>query len=278
MGNARDKACQVEGMLRSIELMKEEYEKKIEKLAVLEGGLKKDLKGMVDENIEHHPIIEQIRSMSQDENLDGMNAESGNGELRYHDIEDEPGRISPVPLRMDSRQNIRQLPDLMPPRSPLIYSSPGSSEGYSDGNASPYTIDNSEIGPLILSRDADDGSLGFGPDHLREASLQPLAPRQDVSSSENNFGIGCGFLAGNSYLDEQDEENIKYTSPRPSRGNIGGGPALSFDNVEASRIDYRTGFSGHRGLLGARTRADRVNGDRREIRRMSSHRGVGSHR
>ena len=108
--------------------------------------------------------------------------------------------------------------------------------------------------------------------------MQPLAPRQDVSSSENNFGIGCGFLAGNSYLDEQDEENIKYTSPRPSRGNIGGGPALSFDNVEASRIDYRTGFSGHRGLLGARTRADRVNGDRREIRRMSSHRGVGSQR
>jgi hypothetical protein len=223
------------------------------------------------------------------------------------DVETSPKPApTPSPSHADNASHISPIrqPTEMTPKTP----NPSSvSNGTKYVDCSPYTIDNSEIGPFVLSDDSDDRrQLQYQAPTLVPQPLQ----RQDSNNLVSNLSLGCGFLAGNSYLDNQEEDSLvglsfdsaidldrsahspahhnslspdrnrppEYSrTPDRSSAGLGGRGTGSFDTLEttSSRVDFRSGYSGHRGVMGAKSHADRMREKaRRDFRSMGEHRGI----
>lgn len=313
MGAPRDRACQIEGTLRSIESKKQWYSRRLAELPLLEQKYTMDLDAVMREGSDgQYPVIgpppQTVSEDGNDENHDaiihGTTAEvdeSGNVETSPRAVptasspsqDDQPPHISPV----------RQAAETTP-RTP---NPPSVSPGTKLADCSPYTIDNSEIGPFVLSDDSDDRrQLHYQPPTLIPQPLQ----RQDSNNIVSNLSLGCGFLAANSYLDNQEEDSLVGLSfdsaidldrsahsppqqnarspdrirppeyprtPDRNHAGLGGRGAGSFDTLEttSSRVDFRSGYSGHRGVMGAKSHADRMREKaRRDFRSMGEHRGI----
>jgi len=324
VGAARDKACHIEGTLHSIETKKRWYNKRLTELPLLEKKYASDL-GVAMKECGGYPVIgpspEEASGVNKVDDNDDKNANENKAEASIRvtatDAADDRSReTSPKTTTAYADDDgaahtspVRHLSEMTPrtPVTPAAHASPGHN---SIIDCSPFTIDNSEIGPFVLSEDSEAG--------MRPLQIQPnLAPqplqRQDSNNIVSNFSLGCGFLAGNSYLEHQEDESLvglsfdsaidvdrsTHSSSRPnprspervvnrppeyprtpdrSFGGLGGGGTASFDTVESSsRVDFRSGYSGHRGLLGAKSHADRMKAEqsRREFRTMGEHRGIG---
>ena len=216
-------------------------------------------------------------------------------------VETSPKPAStPSPSHADNASHISPIrqPAEMTPKTP----NPSSvSHGTKFVDCSPYTIDNSEIGPFVLSEDSDDRrQLQYQAPTLVPQPLQ----RHDSNNLVSHLSLGCGFLAGNSYLDNQEEDSLVGLSfdsaidldahhnslspdrnrppeypqtPDRSSAGLGGRGTGSFDTLEttSSRVDFRSGYSGHRGVMGAKSHADRMREKaRRDFRSMGEHRGI----
>jgi hypothetical protein len=312
-GAPRDRACQIEGTLRSIETKKQWYSRRLAELPLLEQKYAMDLDAVIREGSDgQYPVIgpspefvTEDGKNNDDAIVHGTTAdvdESGNVEMSpkpaplsspSHD--DQPSHISPVRQAAETTPRTPNTPSVLPRTS--------------IADCSPCTIDNSEIGQFALSDDSEDiRQLQYQPPALMPQPIQ----RQDSNNIVSNLSLGCGFLAANSYMDNQEEESLvglsfdsaidldrsahsssqqKALSPERTRppehpqtpdrsySGLGGRGAGSFDTIEStsSRVDFRSGYSGHRGVMGAKSHADRMREKaRRDFRSMGEHRGIAS--
>mmetsp|Transcript_18527 Transcript_18527/g.53181 ORF Transcript_18527/g.53181 Transcript_18527/m.53181 type:complete len:707 (+) Transcript_18527:112-2232(+) len=310
VGAPRDRACQIEGTLRSIETKKQWYSRRLAELPLLEQKYAMDLDAVVrDGSYGQYPVIgpppEAVTYAGTDNDDAIVHATTAEvDECGNVETSPEPTQM-PLPSHADQPSHIspgRQAAETTPKTPNPSSVSPGM---FAD--CSPYTIDNSEIGPFVLSDDSDDRrQLQYQPPTLMPQPLQ----RQDSNNIVSNLSLGCGFLAGNSYLDNQEEDSLVGLSfdsaidldrsahssahqnslspdrnrppeyprtPDRSYAGLGGRGTGSFDTMEttSSRVDFRSGYSGHRGVMGAKSHADRMREKaRRDFRSMGEHRGI----
>ena len=280
VGAARDQACQIEGMLRTLGEVRREHREKLEQLARLEEGLKLELEGTVRDGVGIWPIIEpapDAEDQDEDEKEDvGSSARALVGLGGLAGIDAEPGRTTP------STSSVSASPQwqlgLTPQAPPSMDLTPDRS---SDINL-----------PDMYSKENNihcDDSVPFDNDNFLPPP-PPLTVRQESSNLSNNM-VMCGFLEGTTYQGCEDEGGLvgfyfdgasgsfdqgigrssdatsrvpttrQELGEREGRGESSPGAASerprirrgrggSLDSFSESRIDVRTGYSSHNGALG----------------------------
>lgn len=249
VGGPLDISCRLEGVLRTIEDRGNDLAKTLEENNATLNALREQI-AQEKEKEASHPIISHPR-----EDPAPMTPTSPSTPIKPKTIDVEENihehLAIPSPNSMSSmteaRENINS-----------IY------RGQFAGTHSPNSIDNSDIV------------------NSTRAMLRQTASADDTFN-HFVFGCGSGLFGQSSIFGNPNALGRSAARGRSSSGDVAAltdhahnriGPASSFDTVSTrgTGLNFRTGFSGHRGFFSTKTaRSERPRG---QIRMMGEHRGV----
>ncbi|CAJ1940336.1 unnamed protein product [Cylindrotheca closterium] len=283
VGGPLEKSCRLEGMLDSVMEKRMQLQKELDEVDLLVNGLRNQIKDEQDQP-EEHPVIsarkESIsalrdeldvggggpqtpttppkRSQTQDLLLHSSTTDSTDVGLDYHRTpehrpiyENSPARSCPMPSTEHA--------DVTDPRlqQPFMDDQTGGLPRYRVSN------DDADLG-------ITGGLLGFGCGSglFGERLLEDGPQRnriQGIDSMLPSFDDDDQTLGGRSFMTARTTGTTGTSRGyRPTRtGSFDGGT-----------VNFRTGMSGHAGLLQSKKHASPNAHNRREVRMMSDHRGV----
>lgn len=240
VGVAKDKSCKVEGMIKSIQLKKQQLLQKLDDYQQIESSLQVEFEDYLSRPATH-PIIEE-----PSKDIPVQDYFSPNG--YDSSLDNENGRRS-----------------VSTPSDNMISSFSSTPNQHHDISASGSS--------MVLSEDSIVTPTPASPTTL----MTPKARKSPTNSSSSRFEsispFGGGIMCGGSLiplfrgLDDDDDYVDRRRIPlrRPEGEDTSG---RSFDSV-----DFRTGFSGHIALNHARKNLS-THGSRSAIRMMGEHRGI----
>jgi hypothetical protein len=242
VGVAKDKACKVEGMLKTLQSKKEKLLESLDELQRVESNLKLELHESLSRPATH-PVIEEPppTDLLVQDNCFSPSDEHGHG---YNDR-----RRSISTTQSDNMTS-------------SFASTPNHQQDTSASGSSIFIIEDSIVTPTPASP---------------STVSTPKARKSPTNSSSSKFEsispFGSGIMCGSSLiplfrgLDEEDDyvERRRIPIRRPEGEDTSG---RSFDSV-----DFRTGFSGHIALNHARKNLS-THAARSAVRMMGEHRGI----
>jgi len=279
VGGPLEKSCRLEGMLDSVMEKRMQLQKELDEIDLLVNGLQSQIKAE-QEKPEEHPVIsarkESIsalrdeldteggprtpttppkRAQNQELLLDTSTTDSTDADLDYHRTpehrpvyENSPARSCPMPSTEHT--------DVSDPRlqQPFMDDQTAGLPRYRVSN------DDADLG-------ITGGLLGFGCGSglFGERLLEDGPQRNGIQGMDSmlpSFDDDDATLGGRSFMTSRTGGSAR--GYRPTRTG-------SFDS---GTVNFRTGMSGHAGLLQSKKHASPNAHSRREVRMMSDHRGV----
>ena len=276
MGGPLEKSCRLEGMLDSVMEKRMQLQKELDEIDLLVSGLQSQIKAE-QEKPEEHPVI-SARKESISAIRDEFDAEDGprtpttppkraqNQDLLLHaSTTDSDLDYHRTPEHMPVYENSPARSCPMPTTEHTDVSDPLLQQPFMDeqtGGLPRYRVSNDDADLGITG-----GLLGFGCGSglFGERLLEDGPQRnsiQGIDSMLPSFDDDDTTLGARNFLASRTTGSAR--GYRPTRTG-------SFDS---GTVNFRTGMSGHAGLLQSKKHASPNAHSRREVRMMSDHRGV----